>query len=137
VLGGALGGALIKDKLFGYVGYQHLHDGDGEIGISRLSVPFGLTDSNRTAAGLANLANQNFIIPDGGTPILPTQIDPVAMAMFQFKLPNGQYMIPSMMATFLRRRYRIMLTCRARRSFPRTSWCQTWTGTAPPPIFFP
>ena len=42
VLGGTLGGALIKDKLFGYVGYQELHDGDGEIGISRLTVPFGL-----------------------------------------------------------------------------------------------
>lgn len=95
VLGGTLGGALIKDKLFGYVAYQHLHDGDGEIGISRLSVPFGLTDSNRTAAGLANIANTNFIIPNGGTPITPGQIDPVALAMFQFKLPNGQYMIPS------------------------------------------
>ncbi len=95
VLGGTMGGALIKDKLFGYVAYQNLHDGDGEIGISRLSVPFGLTDSNRTAAGLANLANTNFIVPNGQTPILPSQIDPVALAMFNFKLPNGQYMIPS------------------------------------------
>jgi hypothetical protein len=95
VLGGTLGGALIKDKLFGYVGYQHLHDGDGEIGISRLGVPFGLSDSNRTAAGLANIANENFIVPAGGTPITPAQIDPVALALFQFKLPNGQYMIPS------------------------------------------
>ena len=96
VLGGTLGGALVKDKLFGYVAYQELHDGDGEIRhSSRLTVPFGLNDSNRTAAGLATLANNNFIIPDGGTPIAPGQIDPVALAMFQFKLPNGQYMIPS------------------------------------------
>jgi len=95
ILGGTMGGALIKDKLFGYVGYQHLHDGDGEIGISRLGVPFGLTDSNRTAAGLADIANTNFIIPGGGTPINGTQIDPVALSIFQFKLPNGQYMIPS------------------------------------------
>jgi hypothetical protein len=90
VLGGTMGGALIKDKLFGYVAYQELHDGDGEIGISRLAVPFGLSDDNRTAAGLAQIANTNF-----GTSILPSQIDPVALAMFQFKLPNGQYMIPS------------------------------------------
>jgi len=90
VLGGTLGGALIRGTLFGHVGYQHLHDGDGEIGISRLGVPFGLTDSNRTVAGLANIANANF-----GTSLLPSQIDPVALAMFQFKLPNGQYMIPS------------------------------------------
>jgi len=89
-LGGTFGGALIKDKLFGYVGYQHLHNGDGEIGISRLSVPFGLADSNRTAAGLASIANYNF-----GTSLLPGQIDPVALAMFQYKLPNGQYLIPS------------------------------------------
>ena len=94
-LGGTLGGALIKDKLFGYVGYQHLHNGDGEIGISRLTVPFGLTDSNRTAAGLAQIANTNFIVPNGLTPITPGQIDPVALAMLQYKLPNGQYLIPS------------------------------------------
>jgi hypothetical protein len=97
-LGGTLGGALIKDKLFGYAGYQHLHNGDGEIGISRLTVPFGLTDSNRTAAGLANLANTNFYFPGnpyGVSPITPSQIDPVALAMFQYKLPNGQYLIPS------------------------------------------
>ncbi|MGA2988000.1 MAG: carboxypeptidase-like regulatory domain-containing protein [Terriglobia bacterium] len=90
VLGGTMGGALIKDKLFGYVGYQHLHDGDGEIGISQLSVPFGLTDTNRTADGLATIANTNF-----GTSLTANQIDPVALAMFQFKLPNGQYMIPN------------------------------------------
>ncbi len=95
VLGGTVGGALIKDKLFGYVAYQNLHDGDGEIGISRLGVPFGLTNSNRTAAGLADIANTNFIVPGGGTPITGAQIDPVALALFQFKLPNGQYMIPS------------------------------------------
>ncbi len=90
VLGGTFGGALIKDKLFGYVAYQELHDGDGEIGISRLSVPFGLASDNRTAAGLAQIANTNF-----GTSILPSQIDPVALAMFNFKLPNGQYLIPN------------------------------------------
>ncbi len=95
VLGGTLGGALIKDKLFGFVGYQNLHDGDGEIGISRLSVPFGLNSTNRTAAGLATLANNNFIVPDGGTPITAAQIDPNVLKLFQFQLPNGQYLIPN------------------------------------------
>jgi hypothetical protein len=38
-LGGTLGGALIKDKLFGFVSYQHVHDSDQEIGLSRLMVP--------------------------------------------------------------------------------------------------
>jgi hypothetical protein len=95
VLGGTLGGALIKDKLFGFVGFQNLHNGDGEIGISRLTVPFGLNNTNRTAAGLANLANENFIIPNGGTPITAAQIDPNVLKLFQFQLANGQYLIPN------------------------------------------
>ncbi len=95
LLGGTVGGALIKDKLFGFAAFQNLHDGDGEIGISRLGVPFGLADDNRTAAGLADIANNNFLIPNGLPPINGTNIDPVALQMFQFKLPNGQYMIPS------------------------------------------
>jgi len=94
VLGGTLGGALIKDKLFGYVGYQELHDGDGEIGISRLTVPFGLSD-DRSAAALAQIANTNFNIPDGNPTISASQVDPVALAMLNYKLPNGQYMIPN------------------------------------------
>ena len=31
-LGGDLGGPIIKDKLFGFVGYQHLHISDQETG---------------------------------------------------------------------------------------------------------
>src|SRR5271169_3157435 len=42
--GGTLGGPLIKDKLFGFVSYQHIHVSDLEIGTSRTAVPFGLTD---------------------------------------------------------------------------------------------
>ncbi|MGO8785909.1 MAG: carboxypeptidase regulatory-like domain-containing protein [Terriglobia bacterium] len=94
VLGGTLGGALIKDKLFGYVGYQDLHDGDGEIGISRLTVPFGLSD-DRSAAALAQIANTNFTIPYGNPTISASQVDPVALAIFNYKMPNGQYMIPN------------------------------------------
>ena len=68
----------------------------GKSAFRGLSVPFGLTDSNRTAAGLADIANTNFIIPTvRHADIAGSQIDPVALAMFQFKLPNGQYMIPS------------------------------------------
>jgi hypothetical protein len=96
--GGTVGGPLIKDKLFGFVSYQHIHSSDQEIGLSRLSVPFGLTDSNRTAQGLADIVNTNFNFsgnPSGSSPITASQVSPIALAMFQFKLPNGQYMIPS------------------------------------------
>ena len=90
VAGGKLGGPLKKNKLFGFLAYQHVHDSDQEIGISRLAVPFGLTDANRTAAGLAAIANANF-----GTSVTAAQVDPVALALFQYKLPNGHYLIPS------------------------------------------
>ena len=91
IAGGAVGGALIKDKLFGYVAYQHLHDSDQEIGLSRLLVPSELTDSNRTPQGLAQISNDIW-----GTSLTGNgDVNPVAVALLQYKLPNGQYMIPS------------------------------------------
>ena len=44
--GGTLGGPLIKNKLFGYIAYQHVHDSDQEIGISRATVPLEFTPAN-------------------------------------------------------------------------------------------
>src|SRR6202795_1225219 len=61
-IGGTLGGALIKDKLFGFISYQHIHSSDQEIGLSRITVPFGLTN-DRSAAGLAAVANNS--LPGG------------------------------------------------------------------------
>jgi len=93
--GGSVGLPLIKDKLFAYAAYQHIHVSDLEIGTSRTSVPFGLTD-DRSPQALANVANNNFfssVNPVVGT--APGDIDPVAFAMMNYKLPNGQYMIPS------------------------------------------
>ena len=54
--GGTLGGPLIKNKLFGFLGYQHVHVSDLEIGTSRTAVPFGLTD-DRSPQALADVAN--------------------------------------------------------------------------------
>ncbi len=93
--GGAIGLPLIKGKLFAYAGYQHIHVSDLEIGTSRTTVPFGLTN-DRSAQALANVANNNFfssVNPVVGT--APGDIDPVAFAIMNYRLPNGQYMIPS------------------------------------------
>ena len=90
VAGGTFGGPIKKEKLFYYVGYQHLHDSDREIGTSRLVVPFGLTSTNRTAAGLAALSNTNF-----GSSLGAADIDPIALKIMQYKLPNGQFLIPN------------------------------------------
>jgi len=106
VLGGKLGGALIKDRLFGFISYQHLHDSDQEIGLSRLMVPVdfnptyltaqpGCGTSNRQsplfASCLATIANNDF---GAGITNPATQVSPVALALFRYQLPNGQYMIP-------------------------------------------
>src|SRR6202046_3578000 len=80
--GGTLGGALIKDKLFGFVSYQHLHDSDQEIGLSRMLVPQGLSD-DRSPAALANISNTYW-----GTSLTGNgDLNPVAVALFQYKLP--------------------------------------------------
>ena len=47
VVGGTFGGPIIKNKLFGFVAYQHLQVSDQEIGDSFLDVPAGLSDTNR------------------------------------------------------------------------------------------
>jgi Carboxypeptidase regulatory-like domain len=97
--GGTVGGALIKDKLFGFVGYQHIHVSDLEIGTSRTAVPAGLGD-DRSAAALANVDNQNFR-PGCGTPANATpcltagDVNSVSLTMLTAKLPNGQYLFPS------------------------------------------
>jgi hypothetical protein len=99
--GGAFGGPLIKDKLFGYISYQHTHASDLEIGTSRTAVPAGLSD-DRSPAALAAVALANW-----GTPVSPVvaqnlpggsgapTIDPVAYALLTAKLPNGQFLFPS------------------------------------------
>ena len=96
ILGGEVGGPLIRNKLFGFFSYQHLHASDQEIGLSRLLVPSELTDDNRTPQGLAQISDDIW-----GTDLVtqlqtnPNAVSPVAVALFQAKLPNGQYIIPS------------------------------------------
>jgi len=99
--GGTVGGPLIKDKLFGYVSFQHTHASDLEIGTSRTAVPFGLTD-DRSPTALANVISINgwgtlnpVVAPNlpGTTGTL--NIDPVAYSLLTAKLPNGRYLFPS------------------------------------------
>jgi hypothetical protein len=97
--GGTLGGPIRKDKLFAYVAYQHIHSADQEIGSSRAVVPPGLTDTNRTDLNaLAAIANNGFSLATPTQPVLgtdPGEINPLAYALLNYKLPNGQFLIPS------------------------------------------
>ena len=92
ILGGTFGGPIIKDKLFGFVSYQHLHVSDQELGDSFLDVPVGLSD-DRSANGLANLTNNSF-----GTSLTAANIDPLARILFNSPaLPGepGKWLIPN------------------------------------------
>jgi Carboxypeptidase regulatory-like domain len=94
--GAEVGLPIIKDKLFAYASYQHVHVSDLEIGTSRTAVPFGLSD-DRSAATLAAIDSTNFR-PGCGSSSDPCmtagQVDPVALSLLNYKLPNGQWLIP-------------------------------------------
>ncbi len=91
------GGPIIKDHLFGFASYQQIHVSDHETGISHLVVPQWLTD-DRSAATLANLGNTYFTSSTGVT-LTEGNINPVALYLMQYKLPNGQYMVPTPTST--------------------------------------
>jgi len=90
--GAEVGGAIIKDKLFFFIGYQHRYNSDEATGLSQFNVPNGLTD-DRSIAGLTATATQW-----GGKAFTGT-ISPIASALFNATLPNGQYLIPSAQST--------------------------------------
>jgi len=114
IAGGTFGGPIIKDKLFGYISYQHVHTSDQQIGLSRTTVPAGLTN-NRSAAALAAVVNNNLngstctnnsaqqvpcnfpssLIVNPTVGSAPGDINPIAFALLNFKLPNGQFLFPS------------------------------------------
>ena len=120
VPGGTLGGPLIKNKLFGFIGYQYTHDSDQQIGLGKVVVPVAFTQNggvlinddlnpghtiaslpcgaSRTSGGVPTAEFQNCVAfiasHEFGTPTAVGQLDPVAMELLTAKLPNGQYLVP-------------------------------------------
>jgi Carboxypeptidase regulatory-like domain len=88
--GATFGGPILHNKLFFFTSYQGTRVSDELGGTSNVTVPLHLSDTNRSAAGLAAVALQ-----DLGLVVDPTKIDPAALKLMNFKLPNGQFLIPS------------------------------------------
>lgn len=87
-VGGPLFKQKLKDKLFIFVAYQRRSNSDEATGMSQMTVPSGLTN-DRSVNGLLN-ADAVW----GGN-ATAGQINPIAAALLNAKLPNGQYLIPS------------------------------------------
>jgi hypothetical protein len=90
--GGTIGGPIIKDKLFAFLSYQHIHVSDQEIGDSVIDVPVDLSD-DRSAGTLADITNNSF-----GTTLTSANVDRTALALFNSPaLPGepGKWLIPN------------------------------------------
>ncbi len=93
--GGTIGGPVLKKKLFYFGSYQGTRQVNGEGSNSLATALLPELPSNRTAASLGQIfgglsgANGGTIAADG------SNVSPVALAILNIKLPNGNYLIPS------------------------------------------
>lgn len=104
--GATIGGPIIKDKLLFFAAFQGTRQVNAVQGRQTFQSPL-FTDSDRTAAGIGSLfAGQRGYFQNAfsglvGFPIGPavaadgSNVNPVALALLQLKLPNGQYLYPS------------------------------------------
>jgi Carboxypeptidase regulatory-like domain len=93
VAGGTVGGPIKKNKLFYFLGYQHLYDSDQTGALSQFQVPYGLTDDRSTNGIQAACASY---VAASGFGSCPSQAkwNSAALALLGEKV-NGSYLIPS------------------------------------------
>ena len=93
VFGGLIGGPIRTDRFFFFASYQGTRENNG-------ASPNSLTSSVSIAAGLTDDRSQQNLLTifrPRSSPTAPpaTSINPVALAMLNARLPNGQYLIPT------------------------------------------
>jgi len=103
VPGGRVGGPLIKNKLFGFLGYQFTHDSDQQIGLGKVVVPVAFTVNGIPlnpdgSGGIPDALNQPFNIAappcgatrtTGGVPTAEFQNCVAFIASHEFGTPTG------------------------------------------------
>jgi hypothetical protein len=107
--GGVFGGPVKKDKLFFFASYQGTRQKNGLAaqGVTTSLLP-PIPSGSRSAPGFAaalgaancpanHPGNSNFLTPSGSQNVMCSgaNISPVALAILNITLPNGQYYFPS------------------------------------------
>lgn len=94
--GGAIGGPIRKDKTFFFASYQGTiqRNGVASVSLQNATLPPLTDDRSRGALGAIFVGQTGAF---GGTPIAldGSNISPVALALLQFKFPDGSYAIPT------------------------------------------
>jgi len=93
IFGGMIGGPIKVDRLFFFGSYQGTRERNGASSNSLTSnvlIAPGLTDDRSPQTLLATFRPRS-----SPTAPLATSINPVALAMLNAKLPNGQFLIPT------------------------------------------
>lgn len=98
--GGVLGGPIVKDRAWFFASYQGSRETNGTSLTNSLSSVFlpaylGSQRDYLFSGGVASGSLANLAMCYNPYSLIPGYVDPVAVAALQAKLPNGQYMIPS------------------------------------------
>lgn len=93
VFGGVLGGPVVADRLFFFVSYQGTREHNG-------ASPNSLTSGVLIAPGLTNDRSEQNLLTTFRPRMSPTgppatSINPVALALLNARLPDGQFLIPT------------------------------------------
>jgi hypothetical protein len=97
--GASIGGPIKRDKIFFFFNYQGTRQANGYAGITSINLP--QIPQDRSTASLGAFGNSLGKTSYTGPTIATdgSNISPVALALLQMKLPNGNYVIPSPLKT--------------------------------------